>query len=169
MSTPRATTSPLSSTGPRGLQLPALAQQGGARTTFRVLGVVLVLGGLALLGTALADFFASFSSPGRGMPTKFWMAFVGIPVLAVGIWAVMAGFMGTASRYVAGETLPVVKDGLGYLTQGHGIAGLGRIADATPTDRATAARYCTECGAALSGTALSGTARFCSGCGHAVS
>ena len=98
------------------------------------------------------------------MPTKFWMAFVGIPVLAAGIWAVMAGFMGTASRYVAGETLPVVKDGLGYLTQGHGLDGLGRVADATPTDRATAARYCTECGAALSGTA-----RFCSGCGHAVS
>ena len=142
MSTPRATTSPLSSTGPRGLQLPALAQQGGARTTFRVLGVVLVLGGLALLGTALADFFASFSSPGRGMPTKFWMAFVGIPVLAVGIWAVMAGLMGAATRYVA---------------------------DATPIDRATAARYCTECGAALPGTALPGTARFCSGCGHAVS
>ena len=164
MSTSRATNGPLSSTRPRGPQLPALAQQRGARTTFRVLGVVLVLVGLALVGTALADFFASFSSLGEGMPTKFWMAFVGWPVLAVGIWAVMAGFMGTASRYVAGETLPVVKDGLGYLTQGHGLGGIGRVADATPTDRATAARYCTECGAALSGTA-----RFCSGCGHAVS
>ncbi len=169
MSTSRATNGPLSSTRPRGPQLPALAQQRGARTTFRVLGVVLVLVGLALVGTALADFFASFSSLGEGMPTKFWMAFVGLPVLAVGIWAVMAGFMGTASRYVAGETLPVVKDGLGYLTQGHGLDGLGRVADATPTDRVAAAAYCTECGAALSGTALSGTARFCSGCGHAVS
>lgn len=164
MSTSRATNGPISSTGPRGPQLPALAQQGGARTTFRVLGVVLVLVGLALVGTALADFFASFSSLGEGMPTKFWMAFVGWPVLAVGIWAVMAGFMGTASRYVAGETLPVVKDGLGYLTQGHGLDGLGRDAEATPTDRATAAGYCTECGAALPATA-----RFCSGCGHAVS
>ncbi len=169
MSTLRATTSPLSSTRPRGPQLPALAQQGGARTTFRVLGVVLVLVGLALFGTALADFLAGFSSPGRGLPTKLWMAFVGLPVLGVGLWAVMAGFMGTASRYVAGETLPVVKDGLGYLTQGHGLGGLGRVAEATPTDRATAAGYCTECGAALPATALSGPARFCSGCGHAVS
>ncbi len=70
----------------------------------------------------------------------------------------------TAAHADDSGALPVVKDGLGYLTQGHGLDGLGRVADATPTDRATAAGYCTKCGAALPGTA-----RFCSGCGHAVS
>ncbi len=128
------------STSPRR-PAPALTQQGSARTTMRVGGLVLGVVALALIVTAGVDFFGAFSADpfssdeSAGGPTKFWMFFVGLPLGALSAWMLMAGFFGVATRYVAGEALPVAKEGLEYLTDGQGLQGLGRTPDGpVPTD-----------------------------------
>jgi len=142
---------------------PGLREQTSLRTTFRVLGVVLLVVALVLLGLGLADFFASMNSDGE-FPTRFWMAFVGVLLLGPAGWCLQAGFVGTASRYVAGETAPVVKDSAAYLTDGEGVLGVGRTVDDAEPARVTASGpFCSTCG-----TRNDADASYCDRCGAAL-
>lgn len=132
---------------------PGLRNQPQLRNVFRVAGVLLVAIGLYFIVTAMREFFTLHDFE---EPTQFWMMFVGMPILVVGLWCLQAGFMGVAARYVAGEGAPVIKDSAAYLTDGQGILGVGRTVD-DPENK-----FCTSCG-----TAAPEAARFCESCGHA--
>jgi hypothetical protein len=144
---------------------PGIRGQQGARTAFRVVGVVLLLVGLGFLAVGLQDFFSTVDS--FDGPHKFWMIFVGILLLGPAGWCLQAGFLGAASRYVAGETTPVVKDSAAYLTDGQGFLGVGRVVDdADPESSAPSSAtgpYCSTCG-----TRNDADASFCDSCGTAL-
>ena len=142
---------------------PGLREQTSLRTTFRVVGLVLLVVALVLLGLGLADFFFSMSSDSMNMPSRFWMAFVGVLLLAPAAWCLRAGFLGVGLRYVAGETTPVVKDSASYLTDGEGILGVGRTVDDRPGEAAETGPFCSRCG-----TRNDAGAGFCDHCGHAL-
>jgi len=72
--------------------------------------------GAIFAGIGFIDFFGAFF--GGGFPTKFWCAFVGLPMLAFGIFCFKVGFLRTISGYVAGETAPVVRDTVSYVADG---------------------------------------------------
>jgi hypothetical protein len=141
---------------------PGLRGQRGARTAFRVIGAVLLVVALVMLGLGLQSFFAGFSNEATGFPSRFWMAFVGVLLLGPAGWCLQAGFVGAASRYVAGETTPVIKDSAAYLTDGQGILGVGRTVDDAAPARATGT-YCSKCG-----TRNDADASFCDRCGAAL-
>ena len=143
---------------------PGIRGQRVTRNIFRVVGVLALVVALAFLAVGLQDFFASADS--FDGPHKFWMIFVGIFGLAVAGWCLQAGFMGAASRYVAGETTPVIKDSASYLTDGEGFLGIGRTVDDGPPGRQTSAAtgpYCSRCG-----TRNDADASFCDSCGAAL-
>src|SRR6478672_9939419 len=95
---------------------PGLPEQVRVRNTLRITGLVLLVVGLFLFGSGLADFLSTMSDPTLDGPSKFWELFVGLLLLAPAGWCLQAGFLSTASRYVAGETAPVVKDSASYLS-----------------------------------------------------
>ena len=143
---------------------PGLTRQRGARLAFRVIGLLLLVVALVLLGLGLQSFFSGFSDEGTGFPSRFWMAFVGVLLLAPAGWCLQAGFVGTASRYVAGETTPVVKDSAAYLTDGQGFLGVGRtIDDAEPARVTATGPFCSKCG-----TRNDADASYCDRCGAAL-
>lgn len=137
---------------------PGLRSQDTTRTVFRVVGVVLLLLALTFLALGLQSFFAAFGSDDPGFPSRFWMAFVGVLMLAPAGWCLQAGFIGPASRYVAGETAPVLKGSAAYLTDGQGILGVGRTVD--DGDQAATGPFCSACG-----VRNDADARFCDSCG----
>lgn len=145
------------------LRGPGLRSQAVARNVFRVAGLVALVVAVGFLVVGLKDFFSSAGS--FDGPHKFWMVFVGLFGLAVAGWCLQAGFMGAASRYVAGETMPVVKDSAAYLTDGEGLLGAGRTVD----DNTTGARgealgpFCSKCG-----VRNDVDASYCDSCGAAV-
>jgi len=139
---------------------PGLREQATARTAFRVIGILLLLVALVFLAVGLQDFFASSDS--FDGPHKFWMLFVGILLLGPAAWCLQAGFMGTAARYVAGETTPVVKDSAAYLTDGEGLLGVGRTVD-DPARSTAGGPFCSKCG-----TRNDSDASFCDSCGAAL-
>src|SRR3954451_11506195 len=141
---------------------PGLQRQRGARLAFRVIGLLLLVVALVLLGLGLQSFFSGFSDEGDGFPSRVWMAFVGVLLLGPAGWCLQAGFVGTASRYVAGETTPVVKDSAAYLTDGQGILGVGRTVDDAATQQAPGP-FCSRCG-----TRNDGDASYCDRCGAAL-
>jgi zinc ribbon protein len=137
---------------------PGIQGQRTARNVFRVAGVVVLVAALYFLVTGFHDLMTT-----DGEPTKFWMMFVGIFGLAVAGWCLQAGFMGAASRYVAGETMPTVKDSAAYLSDGEGVLGVGRTVDDAQKAQAVTGPYCSTCG-----TRNDADASFCDSCGAAL-
>lgn len=154
-------------------------QHDAIRGFLRTVGPVLIVIGALLLVVGVGSFFAGFSSFGRGgmvgPPQHFWMAFVGMPILAAGLALTKWGYLGAAARYAAGEVAPVAKDAVNYLGEGaregvtavaeaikEGLAGEEAETAACPhcgEDNRPGAAYCHHCGQAL--------ARSCPGCGAA--
>lgn len=139
----------------------------GARTFFRLAGPALIIVGGFFLLVGVVDFFSVFNR-GGGMPTKFWMCFVGMPLLAAGIFLTKIGFMGAAARYVAGEIAPVGKDTINYMARGTKEAVrdmTGAIAEGLrgEADASEVRVRCHKCNAENEGDA-----RFCDACGTAI-
>jgi hypothetical protein len=137
---------------PMSGQPPQLRDQAAVRSGLRVGGAVVFGIGLIFTLIGFADFFSSMGS--FGMPTKFWMAFIGLPMIGVGLAMMRAGFLGSSIRYVAGEVAPTVKDALGYVGIGEKQAICAKCGGSNRAD----AKFCDHCGAALSIT--------CASCGH---
>jgi hypothetical protein len=83
------------------------------RTVLQFGGPLIAAIGLLFTIAGFGSFFASFGS--FEPPRYFWCAFVGMPLLFVGLSMCMFGFLGAFYRYIAGETVPVAKDVANYL------------------------------------------------------
>jgi hypothetical protein len=135
------------------------------RIVLRTLGPILVLIGLLLLIIGTADVFSASMSY---EPRYFWLNFVGMPVLFVGIVMCMMGYLGAVARYTAGEAAPVQKDAFNYLATGttegvrtmagavgEGLAGgMSAAARTVPCPRCQChndldARFCKNCATPL--------------------
>lgn len=86
------------------------------RGLLRVSGPAILLVGGVLTVVGVGSFFASLGT--FAPPRYFWCAFVGLPLVALGIALTQFGFMGSVSRYFAGEVAPVQKDTFNYLAEG---------------------------------------------------
>ena len=88
----------------------------GNRALLRGLGFVLVtVGGIFSL-VGFVDFFSAFGS--MHPPTLFWCLFVGFPAIGLGSMLLKMGYLGAVSRYVAEETVPVVRDSVVDVAEG---------------------------------------------------
>lgn len=126
---------------------PGFARQTQYRNLFRVLGVVLVVGGAIACIWGFMSFIGADDFPGASTVIAFMGGFL---VAGIGLMFLQWGFLGAAARYGAGETMPVVKDSAEYLSDGEGVLGIGR----------SAGPFCSRCG-----VRNDGDARFCDGCG----
>ncbi len=162
------------------------------RGVLRAVGPAVVFVGLIFVVIGFGSFFATFGS--FGPPRYFWCAFVGLPLLAVGMALCRFAFLGAVSRYVANEVAPVGKDVVNYMADGTQEAvrtvaaaiGQGLRAGAPgaavsrvrcpecQADNEVTANFCSQCGAAISsqrtcrgcGAVHDIAARFCAKCGE---
>jgi ribosomal protein L40E len=149
---------------------PGLDNQAGVRSTLRLAGWVALGIGIVLTGIALIDFFSAF---GRfEQPRNFWMGFIGLPLVTVGTWMLKAGYIGPATRYVAGEVTPTLHDAMGQL--GIGAGADQQVCASCGGRNAADAKFCDDCGTALRracascGADNAGDAKFCDDCGAAL-
>jgi hypothetical protein len=172
-------------------------QHQDTRAILRVIGPVTALVGLAFTVVGVGNFFSSFGSFEFEPPRYFWCAFVGLPLLGVGVGICKFAFFGAVARYMVNEAAPVAKDAFNYMADGttdgvrhiakavgEGIAtGIGqRPAGTSALCRAcnksndADAKFCKGCGAPLPavkacaacGAKNDADARFCDGCGSAL-
>jgi hypothetical protein len=149
---------------------PGLQQQATVRSVLRVAGPVLLGLGLILTVIAFADFFSAFNNPRAGMPTNFWLGFIGLPLIGIGGAVTRAAYLGPASRYVAGEVTPTIRDTLGSL----GVGQAEQVCAACGHHNDAHSRFCNSCGKALSrscpscGADNDPGAQFCDSCGKSL-
>ncbi|MCI0378685.1 MAG: zinc ribbon domain-containing protein [Gemmataceae bacterium] len=165
-------------------------QHSQQRSALRVLGPIVAGIGLILTIIGFASFFASFGD--MTSPRYFWCAFVGLPILGIGIAICKAAFLGAITRYMANEVAPVGKDVVNYMAEGTkgavrdiaGAVGEGLRGDAKAGTRCRKcnepndadASFCKACGVALPkfkpcpgcGERNDADARFCDRCGKAL-
>jgi predicted nucleic acid-binding Zn ribbon protein len=123
---------------------------------FRAAGVVLTLVGAVLLISGFVGFAGSMSSASDtsfdqgpdGPPSSFWLMFAAMPFLAAGAFCLKAGFFGAASRFVARESTPALRQIMNDL-QPAPTTGPTRFCPACGAARASHDRFCAGCGAAL--------------------
>ncbi|HZZ29232.1 MAG TPA: zinc ribbon domain-containing protein [Pirellulales bacterium] len=100
---------------PNSLQ-PDDSQHNLLRSLLRLVGPMLVGVGLLLIIIAMVSFFSAFG--GMEPPRYFWCAFVGMPVLAVGLAISRFAYLGAFARYMADEVAPVGRDAANYMVDG---------------------------------------------------
>lgn len=139
---------------------PGLLGQARVRTTARVIAGVLLVTGAVLLVRGVSAFASEFGDPTMdARPGPILMAAGGGFCIVLGLVAAQIGWMRAHVRYVAGETMPVLKDSATYLSDGQGIARIGRPAAASTAT----GPYCRQCG-----TRNDADATFCDGCGQSL-
>ena len=173
------------------------------RGCLRVVGPLLVVVGGVLTLIGFAGFFSAFGSkpsfdgPPEGVKL-FFLCFIGLPMVAVGVAICKFAFLGSVARYVASEAAPVAKDTTNYMIDGtkdavgdlaqsvtEGVAaGLGGEAEAKTVDCASCnapidagARFCPQCGVEVPGEVRCDrcgamndpSAKFCDQCGRSMS
>jgi ribosomal protein L40E len=164
---------------------------GEVRAVLRVVGPAIAAMGLVFLIVGMVSFFSAFG--GGGFPSRFWCAFVGLPLLFFGVSISKFAFLGAVTRYTAGEVAPVGKDVTNYMVAGtkdairdvasaigEGLSSGGReevggtiICGKCGADNETSANFCQSCGSPLGtkkrcakcGDLNNADARFCDKCG----
>jgi Double zinc ribbon len=134
------------------------------RTGLRGLGLALVIPGAILTAIGLFSFFGAFGSH-SGPPQYFWCVFLGLPMLGLGVNLLRLGYLGSISRYVAGEAAPVVADTVDYVARASA-GGLGAAATAIGQGLRGEAGAMVACAACQ--RPQRADANFCDGCGAAM-
>ena len=158
-------------------------QHSDIRDLLRVVGPLMVGVGLIFTIIAMVSFFSAFS--GGGLPSQFWCAFVGLPLMGIGAGVCKFAYIGAVTRYIVDEVAPVGKDVVNYMADGtkdsvrdmaaavseglsasvqnHSRAGQGEAILCPKCDHVNNAKasFCKNCGAALS------QAKSCAYCGKA--
>lgn len=145
-------------------ETPGGPQQAAVRGVLRVAGPLVLATGATLVVIGAGSFFASFGT--FEPPRYFWCAFLGMPIVFVGVVLSFAGYAGAVQRYMAGEAAPVYKDTANYLGR-ETAPGVRSVAEAVSQGLragATAASACPRCS-----TPLPTGSNFCPGCGAGVS
>ena len=138
-----------------------------SRQFLRMLGPTTAALGLLLTVIGFGSFLSSFGS--HEMPRYFWCAFIGLPLLGVGVAMSQFGFLGSFICYVSGETAPVQKDTFNYLAHGtrEGVKTLASavgegLAEGIGKDR-QAVKRCLSCD-----HENDSDAKFCKNCGSSL-
>src|SRR5262245_40053283 len=113
------------------------------RRLLRTLGMAFVTLGLLFTIIGMASFFSAFGT--FEPPRYFWCAFVGLPLLFVGLVLCQFAFFGAIFRFFADESAPVGKDTFNYMAEGTQ-QGVRTIAKAVGEGLAVGSVRCPQCG-----------------------
>ncbi len=79
------------------------------KKTLKTLGLILTACGAILTIICFIDFFSTMYSF-SGMPKLFFLGFIGLPMLGIGIMLLTWGNRSEIGRYVKNESVPVVNE-----------------------------------------------------------
>ncbi|GAB2970602.1 DUF7577 domain-containing protein [Nocardioides montaniterrae] len=129
---------------------PGLQHQNSLRTTFRIIGPILAVLGLAICVSGFVKFVHLGESFSDASPLPAMGMFLGgFVMFGIGMTLARLGFMGAGVRYAAGELAPVAKDSLDYIKGGSAGSAGGPFCRGCGTRNDADASFCDKCGASL--------------------
>lgn len=148
------------------------------RLMFKILGAILAAIGLALTVVALIDFFKAFSDPSK-MPQLFFLAFIGMPLFAVGMVMMIFGFRKDIATFVKNDSVPIMQQVGEEMTPtivsiGNAVRGDKTICPTCGEQNDPDAGFCKKCGKQLvrkcpyCGQTVDHDSEFCKSCGKKI-
>lgn len=159
-------------------------QHNNTKKKLKIIGGVLTAVGAVCALIGFIDFFSVFND-GGGMPKLFFLCFIGLPLLGVGLMLLSFGFKKEISTYVKNESVPVINEAADELKpavksvvsavregiqpdgqNGHTIK-CPKCGAENPADH----KFCSECGGSLvktcpvCGAQQEADDKFCGKCG----
>lgn len=160
------------------MQDPEKKKRNLTKRGLKVIGAVLVLGGLACTIIGSVNFFSALGS-GELSPL-FWLLMIGLPMLTIGVAMLMFGFQKQIATYHKNETVPVLNEAAAELSPAVGaIAQAAQKRDTIACPKCGAENdaelhFCEKCGAPLTktcphcGESVGADAAFCGHCGNKI-
>ena len=143
----------------------------------KIVGISLIVVGLAFTVIGFVDFFKTFSTR-DGFPKKFWCCFVGLPLFGIGLGLTTQAFRREIGKFVATESVPAADTLLRGVTPAMAnMANEMKDSEANATTCECGAqndendKFCKNCGKSLTtlcpdcGERLNGDSKFCTNCG----
>ncbi len=84
--------------------------------TLKIIGIILSPIGLIFSIVGFISFFNAFNSGEQ--PRLFFMCFIGLPLIFLGLACLLIGSLKDIQRYTASQTAPVSKDVANYMLDG---------------------------------------------------
>lgn len=136
-------------------------------TKYKVLGVILLIIGLACISAGVADFFVHLKS--HGMPALFFLCFLGVPCAAAGGFCIALGFKKKAND--SKDTQATEDD---KATSNSSNSEEGNVCSECGHKNQTGTKFCAKCGAIITktcpccGAENDESAKRCSSCGKNI-
>ena len=147
------------------------------KRTLRIIGISLLTIGIIFSAIGFINFFVSFSS--MEPPKLFWCAFLGLPLVGVGLGTTLQSYRGEIAKFVAEESAPAAQTFLRGVTPA--VSDLAKeIASSNPivcecgTQNNKGDKFCKACGKTLIATCphcnvhLAPDSKFCTNCGKEI-
>ena len=122
------------------------------RDLARIAGPGLIFIGGILLIIGLVSFFSAFGT--NQMPTNFWYAFIGLPMLGFGVTVTKLAYLKPISNFLENETHEAI---------GNAAKNIGRNLNLSKTNTETEITRCLKCNASNNSSA-----KFCNECGSSI-
>ncbi len=132
------------------------------RNTLRTIGPIVLVVGVIFAVIGIGNFFMSFGS--FEPPRYFWCAFIGLPLVGLGVALTKFAYLGAITRYMANEVAPVGKDVTNYMA--HGTKDAMREVAGAIGEGLRGETKVVRCGGCQ--TENEPGANFCKNCGHAI-
>lgn len=142
----------------------------------KIAGACLLAAGLVCTVIGMTDFFAAFNSEGERMPKLFFMCFIGLPLIGLGVGMLIFGFKREILRYAKNESVPVINEVGEEISPAvksvvSAAKGAGKIVCSCGAVNAEGSKFCNECGKALytvcpnCGAKTTPESKYCNECG----
>ena len=164
----------------------------GTSKKLKAFGVLLLIVGLGCTIAGITDFFIHLSS--HGMPTLFFLCFIGFPCAAAGGVCLVLGYQRKMNSYIASQNAPVAKDAMNYMLDGTSDAiakAAGKVANSIDNSskvegvnfntcskcghkNPAGTKFCSKCGAIIvkkcpyCGAQNDDSAQYCNSCGKNI-
>ena len=87
-----------------------LAKHEKTKKILKIVGIIVLVVGLALTIAGFANFFKHMANQTGEMPKLFFLAFIGLPMMAIGGMLMIFGFRRELLTYVKNESVPVINE-----------------------------------------------------------
>ena len=150
--------------------------QAKIKRKLKIIGISVLIVGITFTLIGFINFFIAFSS--QAQPKLFWCAFIGLPLLGVGLGVTVQAFRAEIAQYVAQESVPAAQTFLqGVAPAVTDMAKELKTPATAPrpcecgTQNETDDKFCKTCGKSLFSTCpdcnerLDADSQFCTNCG----
>ena len=136
------------------------------KKTFRLIGIPMIIIGLALIVTGMVDFFNALNS--QDSPKLFFLLFIGLPLFGIGLVLTIISYADKFQKFALYQAAPAIKESMNYVMNNE------YVCPKCGEKNEAGSKYCSKCGEPLKklcpscGEEIPSDSNYCNHCGKKI-